>query len=136
MNATNRLLDRIAARLGISSDYAIAKALRAPTQRIYSYRSGRTQMDDDAAVEAAILAGDDPAAVLAEIRGERAKSPATREAWQRVAKLARAAVSPAKAACAVLALVAALAVTGITSPDAALAAFLSAALLYIIYIVH
>lgn len=90
-NATNRLLDRVAEKIGKSSDYALAKALSAPQQRLSNYRHGRTQMDDDVAMQVAEILGDDPAVILAELHAERSKSPAARNHFIRLADLARAA---------------------------------------------
>lgn len=139
MNASNELLDRIAKRHGLKSDYAIAKALSTSTSRISSYRTGRTQMDDDSAVQAAILAGEDPAIVIASIHCERAKTNETRALWERVAALARSANGAAARALSIGAMAALGALfgsTGFPSSGAQLAPLLLAFGLYIIFIVH
>lgn len=90
MNRTNELLDAIAARHGVRSDYAVAKVMGSSPQRISSYRVGRTQMLDEIAVDAAKLAGELPAVVICEIRAERATTKAAKDLWLRLANLARA----------------------------------------------
>ncbi|PPE71776.1 hypothetical protein C3942_21855 [Solimonas fluminis] len=89
-NATNRLLDRVAAKIGKTSDYALAKAFDAPQQRISNYRHERTQMDDAVAVQAANLLGEDPALILAELHADRCKSMEARKHWYRIAKMLKA----------------------------------------------
>ncbi|WP_156891605.1 hypothetical protein [Nevskia ramosa] len=139
MNASNELLDRIAKRHGLKSDYAIAKALSTSTSRISSYRTGRTQMDDDSAVQAAILAGEDPAIVIASIHCERAKTTEARALWERVAALARGANGVASRALsigAVLTLGLLFGSASFPNSGARLAPLLTALGLYIIFIVH
>lgn len=89
-NATNRLLDRVATKIGKTSDYALAKAFGASQQRIANYRHNRSQMDDDGAIVAAEILGEDPGIILAELHADRSKSEAAREQFNRIAKLLRA----------------------------------------------
>lgn len=92
-NTTNAVLDRIARRHGLRSDYAIAKAFGCRQTRISSYRHGKSQMDDRVAVEAAKLSGDDPVRLIAELHAEREDDPALKEVWQRVVILANQALA-------------------------------------------
>jgi len=89
-NTTNAVLNRMAARHALRSDYAISKALGRTPTTVYNYRAGRSQMDEGAAVRAAELAELPPAAVLAELQAERSTSPEAKTHWIRLAELARA----------------------------------------------
>ncbi len=86
-NTTNAVLDRIAARRGLNTDYAIAKAFGCDPNRIYNYRKGRTSMDDRVAVQAAKLSGDDPARLIAQLHAERESDPDLKAVWIRVANM-------------------------------------------------
>ena len=88
-NATNTALDRAASLRGLRSDYALAKAIGRSRQTLSGYRHGKSQMDDEAAIRTAELAGINPEALIAELAAERAKSPGVREHWLRLANLAR-----------------------------------------------
>ena len=90
-DVSNQLLDRIAARTGNGTSYGLAKLFGAGDSLIRNYRKGRSRMDEDTAIHAAKLAGENPAAVLAELQAERAKSPEAKKHWLRLASLARAA---------------------------------------------
>jgi len=92
-NATNAVLDRIASRNGLRSDYALAKAFGRQQSFVTNYRSGRSQMSDDIAVKAANLADEDPALLLIELQIERTKSPEAREQYLRAANMLRKALA-------------------------------------------
>lgn len=80
-------LDYLAAckeRLGITSDYALAKALRVTQPTISSYRSGRTRIDDDVALTIAEILNVHPLQVIAAANAERAKTPEQRARWSGV----------------------------------------------------
>jgi len=69
------------ARLGIESDYALAKALGVTQSTVSSYRIGRSRIDNDVALTVAEILGIDPIAVIAAASAERAKTPEQRARW-------------------------------------------------------
>jgi transcriptional regulator with XRE-family HTH domain len=82
---------KIAAK--VSSDYALAKALGIPRQRVAEYMSGKQVPDTFAAVKIALLLRRDPVEVIALIESETEKNPAKRAFWtdflQRVRQAAK-----------------------------------------------
>jgi transcriptional regulator with XRE-family HTH domain len=78
---TLNYLDAVKKRLGISSDYALAKALGISQQAVSNYRAGRSKMDDDVALTIAELLGINPLAVIAAANAERAKTDEARARW-------------------------------------------------------
>lgn len=89
METTNDLLDRIKAKHGLRSDYALAGLLGMSRERISRYRNTNGQLGDDAAVRVAELLDIDVGYVLACAAHERAKSDAARDAWERLAELVK-----------------------------------------------
>ncbi|MBR8137220.1 helix-turn-helix domain-containing protein [Burkholderia cenocepacia] len=81
MNATCNYLDLAKQKLGVQSDYALAKALGLRTTAISNYRSGRNHFDDATAIKLAHAIGLQPAELLAAMQVERAKTEETRAAW-------------------------------------------------------
>jgi len=84
-NATTDLLDEIRDTKGLTSDYQVAKLLEVRSQTITSYRTGRTQMNDEMALRATRVLGRDPAPVLAQLAAERATHPEVKKVWEEVA---------------------------------------------------
>lgn len=74
MDATIRLLDAVKRKLGISSDYALAKRWGIGQQVVSRYRTGTHTLGDEKAIELAGLIGADPVITLLEIQAERAAS--------------------------------------------------------------
>jgi transcriptional regulator with XRE-family HTH domain len=68
-------------KLGIESDYALAKALRITQSTISGYRAGRSRIDDDVALSIAEILGVNPLQVIADANAERAKTPEMRARW-------------------------------------------------------
>lgn len=68
-------------RLGIESDYALAKALGVTQQAVSSYRTGNSKINDDVALSVAEILGINPLQVIAAVNAERAKTPAQRARW-------------------------------------------------------
>lgn len=68
-------------RLGITSDYALAKALRIGQSTICSYRAGRSRIDDDVALSIAEILKIHPLQVIATANAERAKTPEAKARW-------------------------------------------------------
>lgn len=89
---TNEYLDAAKVRLGIESDYALAKHLEIQRQSMTGLRDGSRHMPLDVAFRLAIILEIDPAHLLAEIEAEREKKPKKAAFWrsflQRAAMLA------------------------------------------------
>lgn len=78
---TLEYLDACKKRLGITSDYALAKALKVAQPTVIGYRSGRSIINDDAALSVAEILKIDPLQVIATANAERAKTPESRARW-------------------------------------------------------
>lgn len=92
MKARELLLEcKIAAK--ISTDYALAKRLEIPTQRIADYMSGKRKPDVYASVKIALCLKRDPAEIIALIESETEKNEKRQEFWRnflaRVQKVGR-----------------------------------------------
>lgn len=85
---TLELLDALAARYSLRSDYAIAKFLGVSKTTVNRYRHKMGQLGEEEAVKVAELLDLDPAQVLAEIQAERTNCPAAKAHWERLAQLA------------------------------------------------
>jgi predicted transcriptional regulator len=72
------------ARLGIDSDYALAKALGISHSAICGYRAGTSRVNDDVALSIAEILGIHPFQVIATANAERAKTPEQRARWSGV----------------------------------------------------
>lgn len=68
-------------RLGIESDYALAKALGVSQQAVSSYRAGNSKINDDVALTVAEILEVNPLQVIASANAERAKTPAQKAKW-------------------------------------------------------
>ena len=68
-------------RLGIESDYALAKALGVTQAAVSSYRTGRSSINDDVALTVAEILGVNPMQVIAAANAERAKTPEQKARW-------------------------------------------------------
>ena len=90
------LLEQSKTKLGVSSDYALAKGLEMPTQRIADYRKGTRHPDPYALVKIALLLDLDPLTLIAEAEAQTEKNPVRKGFWQnfvrRVGSLAAVAV--------------------------------------------
>ncbi len=78
---TSELLKDCKIKLKISSDYALAKELKIPTQRISEYMKGKRAPNAYAAVRIADCLGLDPLALIAEFEQESAKNELERGFW-------------------------------------------------------
>lgn len=89
-NATNRVLDRLAAldqaAGGTGTDYAVAKRLGVERQHVSKWRTGKDQMSDGMAIRAAELLGVEPLRLIGEIRMERARDEREKKFWQKTVK--------------------------------------------------
>lgn len=81
---TIEYLDAAKARLGIESDYALAKALGMRASTISNYRAGRGQMDDEIASKVAAAAGIHPGIVMLDMHRARAKTEKEASIWQEI----------------------------------------------------
>ena len=86
MKSIKELLDETKAAKGVQSDYALAKALELPNQRICDYYKGRRVPDEFACMKIAEALGKDFAEITAAVRIEAEKDEKRREAWQRYYK--------------------------------------------------
>lgn len=77
-------LDAVKTCLGITSDYALAKALKVAQPTISSYRAGRSRIDDDVALTISEILQLNPLVVIASANAERAKTPEQRARWSGV----------------------------------------------------
>ena len=84
MKTTIEFLDAVKEKLGITSDYALAKQLGFPLSTMSNYRTGRRIIDDDAALEVAMALEVNPLQVIAAANIERAKTPEQRARWSGV----------------------------------------------------
>ena len=84
MKTTIEFLDAVKEKLGIASDYALAKRLGFSLSTVSNYRTGRRVLDDDAALTVALALDVHPFNVIAAVNAERAKTPETRARWMNV----------------------------------------------------
>ena len=84
MKTTTDYLDDVKGKLNLSSDYALAKALKTGTSRIYNYRAGRSSFDDLLAFRIAEILEIDPKEVIAVANLERSKRPQDKAAWREI----------------------------------------------------
>ena len=75
------ILEATRTHLGITSDYALAKALCVTQTSISNYKMRRSIMDDDVALRIADILGLNPLAVIAMANSERAKTPEMQARW-------------------------------------------------------
>lgn len=85
MKPIHLYLDEALVKGVAENDSDIGRKIGATRSTVSSWRSGRRAPDDDQAVKLAELLGKDPGELLAECGAARAKSPATRRAWERIA---------------------------------------------------
>lgn len=81
---TIEYLDAVKVRRGITSDYALAKALGVSQPTVMGYRSGRRIFDDEVALTISHILGLNPLEVIAAANAERAKTPEMRARWMDV----------------------------------------------------
>lgn len=83
-------LDALRARLSVDSDAKVAAALGLTRSAASQYRARGVTFDDSVALKVAGILGIEPETVLADMHAERAKDPAVRQAWERIARRERA----------------------------------------------
>lgn len=89
---TLQYIDALKKKLGISSDYAIAKALNVPRATVSNYRTGRSAFEARIALRVAELLEIDAGRVLVDMEIERARDAQTRTLWKRIASKVAAGV--------------------------------------------
>lgn len=78
---TSELLKDCKIKLKITSDYALAKALNLPTQRISEYMKGKRAPNTYALVKIAECLSLNPLELIAEFEGVTAKNETERQFW-------------------------------------------------------
>lgn len=73
MNATNRLLDAVRLKLGLTSDNQLATHWNLTRQRISEYRRGDTSFSEERILQVAEILNLDPGPLMIEIQAERAR---------------------------------------------------------------
>lgn len=81
---TTEYFKQVKRRLGIESDYALAKALGISTQMVSKIQAGKHTMGDSTALKVAELLNLNPGIVLADLHAEREKDPVIQAVWRSV----------------------------------------------------
>jgi transcriptional regulator with XRE-family HTH domain len=74
-------LDAVRVKLGLTSDYGLAKALGVTRQAASRWSNGKNGFDDTTAERVAAILGINPAFVILDIHKERAQNASTRRIW-------------------------------------------------------
>ncbi len=85
MKKISMYLDELVDSGTVKNDSDTARRIGVTRAAVSDWRTGRRAPDDDQAVKLAELLGKDPGELLAECGAARAKTPATRQAWERIA---------------------------------------------------
>lgn len=85
MKAIARYLDELIDQGTVKNDSDTARKLNLSRATVSKWRSGDRAPDDEEAVRLADLLGKEAGELLAECGAARAKTPATRQAWERIA---------------------------------------------------
>lgn len=93
METTKELLARAKKATGCKTDYEFAKRHEFSRQVVSRWSLGQVSFDDDHAEKIAGLLGEEPGYVMACAHAERAKSPAAKGNWARIAALVLAAAA-------------------------------------------
>ena len=92
MKTTADFLDDLRGRLGLSSDNKLALHLGMKRAQLGRYRTRRETFSDETALRFAALLKIEPDYMMACMAAQRAKTPETRSAWERIAAKVAAAV--------------------------------------------
>ncbi|MGE4292653.1 MAG: hypothetical protein AB7E32_10695 [Desulfovibrio sp.] len=76
------LIDQVKEKTGSRSYYALAQTLEIPEETIASYRRGRTFPDPYACTKFAIVLGQDPVQLIAEMELQREKNERKKDFWR------------------------------------------------------
>ncbi|MDR5171428.1 helix-turn-helix transcriptional regulator [Methylobacillus flagellatus] len=74
MMETVEMLDKCKEKLGVSSDYALAKELDIRQARLTSYRKGREHPDVYVCFRIAEILGESPSSIIAQVEAKNAKN--------------------------------------------------------------
>jgi hypothetical protein len=83
---TNNYLDAVQAKLNISSDYGLSKALGISRQAVSHYRAGKGSFDDSVARRVAHILKMHPGTVVLDMHIERTKDTEGRSVWEEIAR--------------------------------------------------
>jgi DNA-binding XRE family transcriptional regulator len=83
---TAEYLDAVKNRLGLPSDYALAKVLGVARESVNAFRNGRSAMGIETCMKVGELLNVDGHAVYAQGQIERAKKPEIRDFWQSISE--------------------------------------------------
>ncbi len=86
MKTIKELLNAAKAAKGVDSDYALAKAINLPTQRISDYSKGTRTPDEFACLQIAQALGRSYEEISAIVRIEAEKDESRRQAWRKYYK--------------------------------------------------
>lgn len=81
-----KVIDEAKERLGVESDYALAKKLEINQARISQYRKGKESLDAYACARLAEVLKMDPFELLAQVEAETEKNETRRTYWKKVAE--------------------------------------------------
>lgn len=82
MENVTKLLDEVKTRAGVETDYALAKTLELPTQRISDYYKGRRAPDEFACLQIATILGKTLDEVITAVKLDTVKNEKRRLAWR------------------------------------------------------
>lgn len=85
MNTTNKLLDKYAKACYATMDKELAKALRVRPSAVSNWRTGTAHPDADSIERMAEAIKEPVGPWLAQIEADRARTPANRQVWLRLA---------------------------------------------------
>lgn len=83
---TNEYLDAAKAKLGLPSDYALAKHLGLTHVTVMGYRNGRSALGIETAIKIGEILGIDSHIVYSDGQLERAKTPSAKEFWMGISE--------------------------------------------------
>lgn len=82
MKTTPEFLDALKAKLGVGSDYALAKILEVTRAQLSRYRNGHDHFSDQMALKVASLLDVEAGLIVAACHAERAKTDAEKTLWR------------------------------------------------------
>lgn len=86
MENITKLLDQVKAKKGVESDYALAKTLDLPKQRVSDYYKGSRVPDEFACLKIAEALGKPLNTIIATVKASTEKDGKRREAWENYMK--------------------------------------------------
>jgi len=93
---TQEYLDEAKSRLGLDSDYALAKAMKWSTSQISHYRNKRNALGDIQAAKLALVLGKQPIEIIAAANAERTSDEEEKAFWLALAAHAKAEMETAR----------------------------------------